>query len=247
MVPEIFQYNLFLRAIRDCGVGDPLLAQQLTTDGFTRLLFAESHDKRSFAETKMPNDELETSGESLIKSDGMIQKSDIIEIQPIENLERLSGSVEQDEHDVVNVTTESWWSYHSEKEIDGSADDEQTSELSTIKSQQMNLANNRIDSGDGQGIINFDTPEKRLTLFGGFEHILTSMEQDHVHPDIRTFTQMIDLIPSNLKAEQNLLTALEKYDVKPDVDFFNLLIRKRNLRRDYIHAKVGLSVCVCEF
>ena len=41
-------------------------------------------------------------------------------------------------------------------------------------------------------------------------------------------------------AEASLLDAMEKHKVKPDTDFVNMLIRKRNLRHDYNGAKVKL-------
>ncbi len=57
-------------------------------------------------------------------------------------------------------------------------------------------------------------------------------------PDIKTFTLMLEVIPSNADTERDLINALHAHQVSPDVDFFNALIRKRNLRGDFHGAKV---------
>jgi hypothetical protein len=39
---------------------------------------------------------------------------------------------------------------------------------------------------------------------------------------------------------QALLSAMEKADVRPDIDFYNMLIKKRSLRFDYKNSHVSV-------
>ena len=87
------------------------------------------------------------------------------------------------------------------------------------------------------------------------------MRNDHNHPDIKTFSLLLETIKSDTNEEkvndgkgnnrfQALLTniffftkkvlmeAMKYYKVTPDVDFFNLLIKKRQFREDNSGAKV---------
>lgn len=47
-------------------------------------------------------------------------------------------------------------------------------------------------------------------LLGGFRNILEEMEVDNVKPDIKTFTLLLDVIPSTLTAEE--VRILTQYD-----------------------------------
>lgn len=78
----------------------------------------------------------------------------------------------------------------------------------------------------------------RLALFGGLPGILGHMAKDKATPDIKTFTLLLESIPSSREAEADLLATMTLHKVKPDVDFCSLLIRKRNLRKDFEGAKV---------
>lgn len=82
-------------------------------------------------------------------------------------------------------------------------------------------------------------PEDRLLLVGGFKGFLDNMYQHKCKPDIKTFTQLLASIPGSLAAEQELLAALKKHNVKPDIDFYNMLMYKRSRRTDYEGAKVS--------
>lgn len=83
-------------------------------------------------------------------------------------------------------------------------------------------------------------PEDRLLLVGGCLAFLKNMDDNKCKPDIKTFTQLLDNIPNTTTAEGHLLAALKRYEVAPDLDFFNMLIRKRSFRFDYEAAKVSI-------
>lgn len=80
-------------------------------------------------------------------------------------------------------------------------------------------------------------PEDRLLLLGGMTGFLELMDQFEVAPDLKTYTQLIEVIPTTKAAEKKLLGHLWKHEVKCDVDFFNILMKKRAMRSDYEGSK----------
>lgn len=85
-------------------------------------------------------------------------------------------------------------------------------------------------------------PEDRLLLVGGCSGFLEDMINNECTPDIKTFSQLLDNIPNTLAAEKELLKIIRKHGVKPDLDFFNMLIKKRSTRFDYASAKEVLTM-----
>lgn len=86
-------------------------------------------------------------------------------------------------------------------------------------------------------------PEHRLLLLGGISGFVEEMKTAGVVPDIKLFTNMLDVIPSTLAAEHRLLEIIHKMDIPVDIDFFNILMKKRSMRFDYESAKVRSCSC----
>jgi pentatricopeptide repeat domain-containing protein 1 len=217
VTPDIYHYNLLIRAIKECGIGDPLLANQL--------LHNHIPTRQSLAvETGLSLSKL-TSGDSGIDTHSAQDTS--IQIEPISN-----------------NANKSWWAYKPDTlQTIGESFNQNNSNLNSISVLDADIPDILTYKGDFSmvsGLLNVDSPQNRLALFGGLPKILINMKRDGVQPDIRTFTQFLDLIPSNVDSEMDLLVMMNINNVKPDVDFFNLLIRKRNLRHDRIHARVGV-------
>jgi len=80
----------------------------------------------------------------------------------------------------------------------------------------------------------------RLAMLGGVSGMLARMDCDRAKPDIKTFSMLLELMPLSLDSETDLLSAMRKYSVQPNIDFYNMLIRKRNHRHDYDGACVGV-------
>lgn len=79
----------------------------------------------------------------------------------------------------------------------------------------------------------------RLILFGGIEKILERMKNDNVIPDVKTITMLMELLPPSLEAENLFLKYINKEKLTIDISFFNMLIKRRNLRKQFTEAKVG--------
>lgn len=85
-------------------------------------------------------------------------------------------------------------------------------------------------------------PNDRFLLLGGLTGFLDLMKQYGVTPSIETFTTMLEVIPPTNAAEKQLISFIRKIGLKSDIDFFNILIKKRSMRFDYEGAKEVLSM-----
>ena len=91
------------------------------------------------------------------------------------------------------------------------------------------------------GLAPQDTPQNRLLLMGGTFGFLEMMWRDRVTPDIKTFDQLLRVIPNTKEGEEDLLMAMKESGVKPDVSFCNQLILLRQRRGDLAAARETLS------
>ena len=177
-------------------------------------------------------------------------------IEPSEVSEDPDPSAEE-----PSSTPQSWWAYESTTEVTSAKNQGQISpldrrsikdtavsniplnqdprsQLVTQDADVPNILEYKSDFSNVVALTNLDTLENRLALVGGIPKILNNMMNDNVQPNIQTFTQLINLIPSNNDSELELLTIMKTHRVKPDITFFNMIIRERNLRLDYTSAKV---------
>ncbi|XP_029174644.1 pentatricopeptide repeat-containing protein 1, mitochondrial [Nylanderia fulva] len=82
----------------------------------------------------------------------------------------------------------------------------------------------------------------RLILFGGLEGFLNKMDRSKVNPDIKTITLLLYVIPNTTQAENLLIEIAEKRNIELDIDFFNMVIKRRSLRFDYKSAKEVINL-----
>ena len=85
-----------------------------------------------------------------------------------------------------------------------------------------------------------ESASDRLAMLGGVSGMLARMDCDKAKPDVKTFSLLLEVMPVSVGAETDLLSAMDFYNVQADVDFYNMLIRKRNFRKDLAGAYVGL-------
>jgi len=90
------------------------------------------------------------------------------------------------------------------------------------------------------------SPVDRLTMLGGVSGMLARMDCDKAAPDVKTFSLLLELMPFSIEAENHLLSSMHFYNVEADVDFYNMLIRRRNFRKDFEGARVSWTV-LCFF
>ncbi|KAK4018353.1 hypothetical protein OUZ56_000414 [Daphnia magna] len=119
-----------------------------------------------------------------------------------------------------------------------------TSELMIVTDQltvRPNLLAEKIKSSNIMALTGLEKTENRLALLGGIEGFLEEMNKDHVRPDIKTFSLLLETIASNPKEEKVLMEQMKACGVIPDISFLNMFIKKRQFRQDYSGAQEILS------
>lgn len=122
-----------------------------------------------------------------------------------------------------------------------------SNELSVCTKDEMpNLLSKVPHMGSVLSIGQINSPKDKFLLIGGLDGFLKELEVNRVIPDIKTCTQLLDLIPDTVDAEEKVLGVIKTYKIKTDIDFYNLLMKKRCFRHDYAAAKVCImKLLIC--
>ena len=83
------------------------------------------------------------------------------------------------------------------------------------------------------GLSELDKMQNRFLLLGGIRGFLGEMKARRINPDGKIFLQMLDLIEESEESELQLMNSAKELKVELNVIFYNALIRRRALRRDY--------------
>ncbi|XP_071438786.1 pentatricopeptide repeat-containing protein 1, mitochondrial [Hetaerina americana] len=101
---------------------------------------------------------------------------------------------------------------------------------------------NEIVSSELDKYLNPASPQDRFQILGGCVGFLKQMAKKGVKPNIKTFTQLLDVIPQTESAEKELILALEKVNLEMDIEFYNMLMKNRTIRYDYEGARFVLPM-----
>ncbi|CAH1795535.1 unnamed protein product [Owenia fusiformis] len=230
LTPEGYQYNLLLRAARDCGLGTP---------EFANTLIKKISGKPQNATLQTPAMLTGMDGNQLLQITALNVEMET----PTEHKENNESALETRVIKDDNTNSKPWWKVKKEKYEAEAIHKLLNSETAlqaqphVISGKMPNILN---PSGKFRDVISLDrieTPQDRLMLLGGMSGFLSHMSVDGAKPDIKTFSQLLELIPSDTHIEKELLANMKQMQVHPDVDFLNLLIMKRNRRKDYKGAQ----------
>lgn len=197
MTPDAYSFNLMLRCVRDCGIGDLEEMQRV----IGTIL------KSSKAAVKIKSN----------KDDKLL-----IEAKPLISINANDNKT----GDLV-----------------GDLESKQTTNEVTSKDvcdQMPNLLSELPHLGSIVQLSMVKSAEDRLILLGGFSGFIDEMEKTNAKATVKTFTQIMDSIPSTREAEHQLIERTRKMHIWCDTDFFNLLMKRRILRKDYDGAKVNM-------
>ena len=248
--PQIYQYNLLIRAARDCGVGDTQFANQLVRSATKEVRGGATVDTEGATHSLPPTPgdaERSPSHTSGAASRHLPPVQDVSEPQPHRPWweEDTHKGRAQDTNVPQNAAT--FTSNRTTPQAVATLDivpRHEKQAISILDSLVPNILNprgvRRPQDGSVVGLGALDTPPARLALLGGVPGVLSHMARDEVRPDIRTFAQLLDMVPREAEAEEDVLVAMTSHDVRPDTDLLNSIIRRRCQRRDLESARVGI-------
>nr|XP_023018734.1 pentatricopeptide repeat-containing protein 1, mitochondrial [Leptinotarsa decemlineata] len=225
--PSVFTFNLMLRTIRDCGLGDTEVANDVIkklVDENKQTSLENSDTTKLLSATESTENEVNQPSEHL----------DPCQVPEIESSTILEQQVDQT--DPSGIITDQ---HEDDKKNCGNI----IEYIESIPSRP-NLMAKVPHLGNIISLSEVTKPEERLLLVGGCKGFLQSMKDYACQPDIKTFTLLLDSIPGTIAAEEDLMTSMRKSDVRPDIDFYNMLLKKRSIRFDYESGKV-MIVCFC--
>ncbi|XP_025993392.1 pentatricopeptide repeat-containing protein 1, mitochondrial [Solenopsis invicta] len=109
---------------------------------------------------------------------------------------------------------------------------------------KQNVMQSDTDANTQKTLVNLNDVfvSNRLILFGGLEGFLNRMFNDGVKPNAKTITLLLDLIPNTTSAENLLTKIADEKNIELDIDYFNMLIKRRSMRFDYKAAKEVISI-----
>lgn len=220
-VPQ--NYNLLLRAARDCGIGDPALASALLLapegrrgEGGGATLDVDFLERRLFLEAGPGRCD-----------DSASHRSDA-----------LVGGRGGDE---------AWGGQNSALFL--MEQGERESFIGPLACQSGEIAAappNLLDLWVGhRGVVSLGTvsgASDRLALVGGAEGFLEKMAADGVRPDVKTLSLLADTMEPSRQSLQTLLQVAKQHRVKLDTAFFNSVIRRMAREGDLEGAKAVVSV-----
>ncbi|NXC18083.1 PTCD1 protein, partial [Corythaeola cristata] len=244
-------YNLMLRAARDCGIGDPVVASELllgpTQENSSQLRLAPGRQKEKGKNQRKKGSESVAAArldvEALEKQ--LFQESSV---QPEEQIQQRNNDVNQAETEAVGLSSPSVAHCRTGALLRrGQNEMEQEQARLSQKQRSCNLPNlldSRMPDAAVVSLGTVATRSDRLALMGNVEGFLNKMKEDGAEPNIKTFTLLAELVEPQSPSESSLLALLDEHKVKVDVTFFNTLIRKKSKQGDLEGAKNVLPALV---
>ncbi|XP_077304880.1 pentatricopeptide repeat-containing protein 1, mitochondrial [Lithobates pipiens] len=216
--PDIYTYNLILRATRDCGIGKPNevldILQNSKDLNLLRLSAGNSQEDETTRRTK-------TKQES---------NKDFLHARlPLHNGSRDHQST------VTDMSSTGGQKYV-----------ENTSQVamkpSFAASNVPNLLDLHLNTDSVVSLTNVHNPYDRFALIGGLEGFIKKMKENNVRPSIKTFTLMAEVMKPDPQSQATLFALMDLFKIKPDLTFFNTLILNRSETMDLKSAMELLPV-----
>ncbi|XP_041987559.1 pentatricopeptide repeat-containing protein 1, mitochondrial [Aricia agestis] len=217
--PNIYSFNLMLRCVKECNLGskDDLIqlieASQIQLQPNPKPLFIEGK-----AETKHNNIQKLKSPKNSMEEVCIKEDSNSDESSSLPN----NNNVTQLQNITSLATAEPTLQI-----ID------KPNKITTSQRTVPNLLSKVINIDEVLSLQEVTTPQDKFAIIGGQDDFLKEMNVYSVQPDIKTFTQMLPLLENSTEAENRLLESMNALNIKPDIDFYNMLMKKRCLRYDY--------------
>ncbi|KFZ52988.1 hypothetical protein N338_10319, partial [Podiceps cristatus] len=244
-------YNLMLRAARDCGIGDPVVASRLllgpTNENSAQPRLAPGRQKDKVKSQRKKGSE----SAAPVQLDVEAMEKQLFQESPMQDEElnwQQNKEVKRAEAEPAALDSPSV--AHSRTGAlmrRGQSEMEQEQAGLSQKPRFCSLPNLLDSRMPDAGMVSLGTaarPSDRLALMGNVEGFLNKMKEDNAEPNIKTFTLLAELVEPQSTSEASLLALLDEHKVKVDVTFFNTLIRKKSKQGDLEGAKSVLPALV---
>ncbi|KAK7591179.1 hypothetical protein V9T40_002792 [Parthenolecanium corni] len=244
ITPDEYTYNLFLRCIRDCGFGTEKdlqdVLRQITVgrsgEGLLGSGEPNSWSKRiSWKRKSKKTNELSSDGQSETDCEETKTKTaDILEIKCESTDAEITDDIGENESEENQVAKIDTTDMHKLTQPE-------------LMENKPNLLAIKPHLGNIVAVKDVKTASDRLLLLGGFNAIFEQMKSDGVPPSIKTFTILLDVMPGTDVAEERLLKEMKSNNLHIDIDFYNMLIKKRAMRHDYEKAREVLDLIQSDY
>lgn len=244
--PDLQNYNVLLRAARDCGIGDPALASALLLrgqeDSGPKVTARKRRQRSKVKEETAHPEPLDISAfESRLFAlpvDSHIMDAQSVdkELPEVELLNNKRSQTDDDFEAQTSNLTEQTQLLHlsSRSDLPGPP--------TSQSSQLPNLLDPSTCHSDVVALGTVNTSSDRLALMGRLEGFLSKMAEDGLKPTIKTITLLADIMDPSSQSVQSLISVGAESGVKLDVAFFNTLIRRAAKAGDLEGATVRLFV-----
>ncbi|KAM8933404.1 pentatricopeptide repeat-containing protein 1, mitochondrial [Pelodytes ibericus] len=229
--PNINTYNLLLRSVKDCGIGDPGVAFNVllrSKENVPLKLKGRIGKHKQTAKDSMARRLTEQEVEMLQQQ--MLLESpkglnptglDVFGTNDPAVIKQMSSLLP---NEIVPLHTE-------------------TMPLDTSR-HLPNLLKPNVDLTNVVSLGSVLNSSDRLALIGDMEGILQMMQEDQVCPNIKTFTLFADVTEPDSQSESSLINLMDSLQIQVDVTFLNTLVKKRSEMLNLKSAKELLPVFV---
>ncbi|XP_029620491.1 pentatricopeptide repeat-containing protein 1, mitochondrial isoform X2 [Salmo trutta] len=246
--PDVQNYNLLLRAARDCGIGNPAVASAL-------LLTSDCGQEGQAVKVR---------GQGSAPLDVDALESQLFTQHPDHDLSHHSNDASHRSNDPSDHSNDpsNILSYHSD--LDSSVVAPVTTQLVMVRkggeqeapfgsfpclsgasTRPPNLLDLSVGRAGEGGVVSlgvvcgmFD----KLALMGGAQGFLDKMATAGLCPDIRTLTLLADTMEPGSQSLHRLLAVAKQHGVKLDAAFYNSVIRRAARAGDLQEAKAVMRV-----
>ncbi|XP_045495505.1 pentatricopeptide repeat-containing protein 1, mitochondrial [Colias croceus] len=237
--PNIYSFNLMLKCVKECNLGSKEDIQEMICIIQENILLNDNKLKKNLyleesKDMKFLPQHTSTNGGSKIHLPEENKDSNTNIHLPEENKDSNTNNSLLEIQTEDNITT---------KDLTIQTDDKvsltfvDNKNLPSIPQQIVpNLLSKTLNLEQVCDLQEVHTVQDKFAILGGQDDFLQQMATYSVTPNIKTFTQILDVIEDNTEAEIKLIETMKSKNIKMDIAFFNMLIKKRCLRSDYKSA-----------
>ncbi|XP_065110359.1 pentatricopeptide repeat-containing protein 1, mitochondrial [Paramisgurnus dabryanus] len=238
--PDAHNYNILLRAARDCGIGNPELASDLLLRGTGEVNPALTSGRK----TRRTKAKEETSRPEVLNIDAF-ENELFVDTHARDARIRQAKKTDlnpPNEHDQCRVHS----SQEEIQKLPTSQSDSLTcqSQLSPQSPRLPNLLDPSTCHSNVVALGPVNNASDRFALIGNLDGFLEKMANDGLVPNIKTITLLADVMEAGSQSVQSLINVAKQNGVRLDVTFFNMLIRRVAKSKDLDGAKAVKALMV---